>query len=71
LTDRLLGVRAFGVLDEREPAGPAGFTVERSHDLRRFADLRKMLAQIVFGGLIREISNEQTNWWHGTRGRAG
>jgi hypothetical protein len=28
-----------------------------------------VLAQIVFGGLVREISYEQSNWWHGTRGR--
>jgi hypothetical protein len=30
-----------------------------------------MLAQVLFRGLVREISYKQSNWWHGTRGEAG
>jgi hypothetical protein len=47
-----------GVLDEREPARPAGFAVERPHDLGRLSDGREVDAQIVLGGLIREIAYE-------------
>jgi hypothetical protein len=51
-------LRPFSVFDEREAACTAGFTVERTHDLRGLADLGEVLAQVVFRGLIREISYE-------------
>jgi hypothetical protein len=30
-----------------------------------------MLAQIVFCGLIRKVTDEQADWWHGSRREAG
>jgi hypothetical protein len=64
-------LRAFGILDEREATGASRLAVERTDDLPRLTDLRKVLSQIVFRGLIWEIPNEQSNWWHVTRGEAG
>ena len=69
LLDRGFGLRALRVFDEGKAARAAGFAVERADDLRRFADLREVRPQVVFCGLVREITNEQSNWWHGTRGR--
>jgi hypothetical protein len=71
LLNRRFGLRAFRVLDKREPTRAAGLAVERTHDLSWLADLRKMLAQIVFRGLIREVTYEQADWWHGSRREAG
>jgi hypothetical protein len=65
------GLRTLRIFHEGKAARTAGFAVERANDLRGFADLRKVLAQIVFCGLIREITDKQSNWWHGTRGEAG
>jgi hypothetical protein len=71
LLDRRFGLRPLGVFHERKTTRSAGFAVERADNLRWFADLRKVLAQIFFRGLIREITYEQSNWWHGTRGGGG
>ena len=59
--DRLLGRGAIGVLDEGEPAGPPGLAIERANDLGRCADLREVGAQVVFGGLIRQVADEQSH----------
>src|SRR5687767_5506967 len=63
--DRVLGHRSLGVLDEREAARAAGFTIEGTHDLRRLTDLREVCTQVVFGCLIGQIAHEQSDWWHG------
>ena len=59
--DRVLGRGAIGVLDEGEAAGTAGLAIERPHDLGGRADLREMGAQVVFGGLIRQVADEQSH----------
>jgi hypothetical protein len=58
LPDRGFGRFAIGVLDERKATGAPGFAIERSHDLRGLADLREMHSQVIFGGLIGEITYE-------------
>ena len=57
--------RAIGIFNEREASRAAGFAIEGSDNLRGLADGGEMRPQIVFCGLIREIPNEQSNWWHG------
>ena len=59
--DGFLGRRAVGVLDERESPGPTRLPVEGTDDLRGRADLGKVGAQVVFGGLIRQIADEQSD----------
>jgi len=71
LLDRRFGLRSLRVLDKRKASGAAGLAVEWTHDLGRLADLRKVLAQVVFRGLIREVTYEQADWWHGSRREAG
>jgi hypothetical protein len=69
LLDRRFGLRPLGVFDEGKATRATGLAVERPNNLRRLTNLREMLTQVVFRGLVREISYEQSNWWHGTRGR--
>jgi hypothetical protein len=57
-------VRPLRVFDERKATRPAGLAIERTDDLRWFADLGEVLSQVLFGGLIREIADKQSNWWH-------
>jgi hypothetical protein len=71
LLDRRFGLRALRVFDKRKATGASSLAIEWTHDLRRLADLRKMLTQIVFCGLIREVTYEQADWWHGSRREAG
>jgi hypothetical protein len=71
LLNRGFGLRPLREFDEREAARAAGLAIERTNDLRGLADLGEVLAQVVFRGLIREITYEQSNWWHGTRGEGG
>ena len=59
--DRLLGRGAIGVLDEGEATGSPGLAIERTHDLGRRTDLRKVGPQIVFRGLIRQVADEQSH----------
>jgi hypothetical protein len=58
--DGFLSIRRSGKFDERESAGFAGELVEHevygSHDTR----LRKVLLQVVFDGLVSEITNEES-----------
>ena len=58
-------VVAVGVLDERESTGPTGLPVERPDDLRRLTNRGEVRPQIVFGGLVRKITYEKSNRWHG------
>ena len=62
--DGFFGGGALRVLNERKPAGAAGFPVERTHDLCGLADLREVSTQIVFGRLVGQIAHEQSDWWH-------
>jgi hypothetical protein len=71
LSNCRLGGVAIGVLDERKAPSAAGFAIERSHDLRRFTNLREVQSQVFFGGLVGKISYEKSNWWHGCRWAAG
>jgi hypothetical protein len=71
LLNRRFSLGTLGVFDERKAPGAPGLAVERTHDLRRLAHLRKVLAQIVFCGLIRKVTDEQADWWHGSRREAG
>jgi hypothetical protein len=66
LPDGRFGRFAIGVFNEGKAACPTGFSVQRAHDLRGLADLRKVRSQIVFGGLVWKIAYEQSNWWHGS-----
>ena len=66
LGDRILRVLVGHHLDERKPAGAAGFPVERADDLRWLTDLREMRPQIVFGRLVGQIAHEQSDWWQGS-----
>jgi hypothetical protein len=59
--DRLLGGRALRVLDKGKTAGASGLAIERAHDLGRLTHLREMCAQVVFGGLIRQVADEQSD----------
>ena len=65
LLDRSLGRRAVCVFHERKPPGATRLAVERPDDLRGFPDGREMDPQVFFGGLVREITYEQSNGWHG------
>jgi hypothetical protein len=58
LADRGFGSFAIGVLDKRKATGAAGLSIEWSHDLCRLTNLRKMHSQVVFGGLIGEVTYE-------------
>jgi hypothetical protein len=59
--NRVLGVRPFEVLDEREPTRPARLAVDGQHDLRGRRDASEVGAQIGLGRGIRQIANEQTD----------
>ena len=59
--DGFLGRGPFGVFDERESARAAGFPVEGADNLSRLTDLRKVCAEVVFGGLIRQVADEQSD----------
>src|SRR5205085_5985047 len=61
LLNRLFGVRAIDEFDEREPAGPSGFAINRQHDLRRRRDRAEVAAQVGFSGAVSKITNEQTD----------
>jgi hypothetical protein len=65
LSNGRFGSFAVGVFDEGKPARTSGLAIEGAHDLSRFTDRRKMHPQIVFGGLVGEITYEQSNRWHG------
>ena len=59
--DSLFGRGAVCVFDKGEPARATRFPVERPHNLGRLADLREMRAQVIFGGLIGQVADEQSN----------
>ena len=42
-------------------ARAAGFPVEGADNLSRLTDLRKVCAEVVFGGLIRQVADEQSD----------
>jgi hypothetical protein len=63
--DGLFGGASFRELDEREPAGTAGFAIERTNDLSGLTELRKVRTQIFFGCLIGQVTDKQSDWWHG------
>src|SRR5262245_8193839 len=67
LSNRLFGDGAVGVVDEREAARAAGFTIDGQHDRRGFADAREMLSQLCLGRGIRQVADEQTDWHIGPR----
>ena len=52
---------AIGVIDEREPAWPAGFPIDRQYDLARRPHAREVFPQFRFVGGVRQIPNEQTD----------
>ncbi len=56
---------AVGVFDERKSACPAGLAIEGPHDLRGLTDRGEVRPQVFFGGLVREITYEQSNRRHG------
>jgi hypothetical protein len=58
LFDCRLGAGPVRVLHKRKATGPARFAIQWPHDLRWLADLREMRSQVVFSGLVREISYE-------------
>ena len=58
--DRFLGRTALGVFNKGKAAGPTGFPVEGADNLGRLTDLREMRAQVVFGGLIGQVTDEQS-----------
>jgi hypothetical protein len=65
LLDRRFRNLAVGIFDECETSRPTGLTVKRAHDLCGLTDRGKVDPQVLFGGLVREITYEQSNWWHG------
>jgi hypothetical protein len=54
-----------GKLDEGEAARAARLAIERTNDLGRLPELRKMGTQVFFGCLIRQVSDKESDWWHG------
>jgi hypothetical protein len=63
--DGLFGGASIGELHEGEPAGTAGFAIERADDLSGLTELRKMRTQVFFGCLIGQVTDKQSDWWHG------
>jgi hypothetical protein len=59
-TNRLLGRAALGVFHKGESARTPGLSVEGANNLGRLTDLRKMGTQIVFGGLVGQVTDEQS-----------
>jgi hypothetical protein len=64
LLDGRLSLRSLPVFDESETARTAGLAIERTNNLRGLAHPGEVLSQVLFGGLIREIADKQSNWWH-------
>jgi len=72
-----LGLRPLGELDERKPAGPSRFTVDREHDLRWRCNASEIATKVGLGGGVGEVANEQTDsqstisWTERTAGNRG
>jgi hypothetical protein len=65
LANGLLGGAPVCELDKRKSASATGLAIEWAHDLCWFTDLRKVRTEVVFGCLVRQIPDKQSDWWHG------
>jgi hypothetical protein len=65
LADGLLGGGSLRELDECEASGATGFAIEWANDLGRLSKLRKVCTQVFFGCLIGQVTDKQSDWWHG------
>ncbi len=61
LLDDGFGDRAIGEFHERETAWPAGFPVDRHHNVGRFCHGGEMCAEVRFICAVREVPDEQTD----------
>jgi hypothetical protein len=59
--DDLFADRTLGVLDERKPTGPAGFSVDRHDHVRWFSDGSEVTAEVGFCCAVRQVPDKQTN----------
>src|SRR5690606_33066385 len=55
------GLLAFEVLDERKPARPSRFAIDRDDHLRWVAHRREMRPKIRFGRAVWHVTDEQTH----------
>jgi hypothetical protein len=65
LADGLFGRGALSELDKGEPPRSPGLAIERANDLGGFPELREVGTQIFFGCLIGQVTDKQSDWWHG------
>jgi hypothetical protein len=68
LLDGCFGDRTVSVFHERETPRPARLTIEGPHDLRGLTHRGEVRPQVFFAGLVREITYEESNGWHGIVG---
>jgi hypothetical protein len=61
LLNRLLGMGAILVFDERKAPGTSGLTVDRHDHLRRWRDAAEVGAKICFSSGVRQIADEQAD----------
>jgi hypothetical protein len=59
--DRFLSLVAFGELDERKPARPAGQSIDGQEHVRGWSDGREVVSEFRFGGGVRQVPDEQTD----------
>jgi hypothetical protein len=59
--DRRFGDRPIGVVDEREAARAAGFTIDRKNDLGRLPDARQVFPQLWLRRGVRQVAYKQTD----------
>jgi hypothetical protein len=65
LLDGSLGTGTVGIFHEGESTSAPGLAVERADDLCRLTNRGEVRPQVFFGGLVREITYEQSDRWHG------